>query len=69
MRESKRGRRAAYRIREDDVFVRAELYGSGASKAWTNPVFVETERSRALSDEFRTWYLRQQRELARIQPG
>lgn len=66
MRSRRKGRCATYRIREDDIYVRAELYGTGASQAWTNPVFVDTERSRALSTEFRTWYLRQQSSLAGI---
>lgn len=64
MRHRQEGRAASYTIRDEDIYVRAELYGQGAAKAWTQPVFVESERSRELSDEFRTWYLGQQKQMA-----
>jgi len=57
--------RASYEVREDDIYVRIELYGEGATRAWTQPVFVESDRSRELSDEFRNWYLGQQALIAR----
>ncbi len=57
-------RRASYEIRDDDIYVRAELYGDGASKAWTQPVFVESDKSREKADEFRNWYLAQQAAVA-----
>ncbi len=63
MRHRRMGRSASCEVREDDIFLRAELYGEGAEKAWTQPVFVESERSRQLADEFRNWYLRQQQAM------
>lgn len=55
MRHRQMGRSATYKIQEHDIFVRVELYGEGASKAWLNPLFVETERSRELSEQFNAW--------------
>jgi predicted metal-dependent phosphoesterase TrpH len=67
-RGSMRGRRmgtsASCEIQDNDIFLRAELYGDGARKAWTQPVFVESERSRELADEFRNWYLGQQKQIS-----
>ena len=64
VRHVEKGTRASYEIRDDDIYVRAELYGDGASKAWTQPVFVESDRSREKADEFRNWYLGQQAAVA-----
>jgi hypothetical protein len=66
MRHRVAGPTGSYTVRDDDIYVRAELYGRGASKAWTNPVYVETPRSRALAHEFRTWLAGQQRVLSEI---
>ncbi|MBI5724217.1 MAG: CehA/McbA family metallohydrolase [Planctomycetes bacterium] len=66
VRSRQEGPSATYEIGEADIFVRAELLGCGGRKAWTNAIFVETPRSRQLSDEFRTWYLKQQAALAEI---
>jgi hypothetical protein len=66
MRHFEKGSSASYAVREDDIYVRVELFGPGTAKAWTNPVFVETDRSRELSEEFRTWYAGQQKVLAEI---
>lgn len=66
MRARSEGPTASYDIRDDDIYVRAELYGSGATMAWTNPVFVESPRSRELSEEFHTWLLSQQTVLGSI---
>ena len=65
MRLREEGSRARYTIRDEDIYVRAELFGRGAGKAWTQPVFVESDRSRTLSDEFLNWYLAQQAAIAR----
>jgi hypothetical protein len=64
MRHREPGPEASYEIRDEDIFVRAELYGQGATKAWTQPVLVESDRSRELADEFRAWYLREQQSMA-----
>jgi hypothetical protein len=64
MRGRGMGSSASCEIRDDDIFLRAELYGEGARKAWTQPVFVESERSRELADEFRNWYLEQQKQIS-----
>ncbi len=64
MRARETGGSASCDVRDHDIYLRAELYGPGASKAWTQPVFVESDRSRALSDEFRAWYLGQQKLIA-----
>jgi hypothetical protein len=66
MRHMAGGPRAGYTVRDEDIYVRAELYGRGAAKAWTNPVFVDTPRSRVLIHEFRTWLAGQQDYLGRI---
>jgi len=59
VRSTVAGSEAGYVIREDDIFVRAELIGHAGARAWTNPVFVETERSRELSANFAAWYAQQ----------
>jgi hypothetical protein len=64
MRHMQAGGTATCPIRDDDIYLRAELHGPGATKAWTNPIFVESDRSRALADQFRTWYLAQQPQIA-----
>ena len=61
MRGRELGTGASCEVHDNDIYLRAELYGQGASKAWTQPVFVESERSRTLADEFRNWYLGQQK--------
>ncbi len=57
VRAETRGTQAQYTLRADDVYVRVEIFGAGATKAWTNPVFVESDARRALVEEFRTWFL------------
>lgn len=37
--------RAVYSIRKNDVYVRAELFGRGKKKAWTQPVFIDNKIS------------------------
>jgi len=64
MRHRQLGPSASCEVQDEDIFLRAELYGEGASKAWTQPVFVESERSRELADEFRNWYLGQQKQMS-----
>ncbi len=64
MRAHQSAAAASCPVRADDIYLRAELYGRGASKAWTQPVFVDSERSRQLADEFRDWYLNQQKLIA-----
>jgi len=56
VRAETQGPQAQYALRDDDVYVRVELHGAGATKAWTNPVFVESAASRALVEEFRTQF-------------
>ncbi|MCX7005197.1 MAG: CehA/McbA family metallohydrolase [bacterium] len=56
VRAETQGTHAQYAVRADDVYVRIELFGAGASKAWTNPVFVESVASRALVEKFRSWF-------------
>lgn len=60
------GPHGSYTIQDKDIYVRAEVYGQGASKAWTQPIWVKTERSRQLAEEFRQWYLGQQDRLGRV---
>ncbi len=64
MRHRVMGSEAACEVREDDIYLRAELYGPGAAKAWTQPVFVKSQRSRELAQEFHDWYVAQQKEIA-----
>jgi predicted metal-dependent phosphoesterase TrpH len=52
------GPTAGYTIRADDGYVRVECLGAAGSKAWLNPLFVETPASHKLLDEFRAWYLK-----------
>lgn len=46
-----------YRVQEEDVYVRVEIYGRGSSKAWLQPVFVDTPAARGSASAFRVWYL------------
>ncbi len=64
MRRQVIGGSASYEIRPEDIYVRAELYGQGPLKAWTQPLWVDTPRSRQLSQEFHDWYLAQQPRIA-----
>jgi hypothetical protein len=34
-------KRATYRPKGDEVYVRAEVYGHDGETAWTNPFFIE----------------------------
>jgi hypothetical protein len=56
VRASLPGDRASYAVQDNDIYVRAEVFGPRAMKAWTNPVFVESDVSRALIAEFSAWY-------------
>jgi predicted metal-dependent phosphoesterase TrpH len=49
------GSSARYRLREDDLYVRAVAYGRGAAMAWTNPVFIDNEAGRKFTAEFLAW--------------
>jgi hypothetical protein len=50
-----RGGEASCEIGPEDVYLRVELFGRGAAKAWTQPIFVENEHSRRECEEFRDW--------------
>jgi hypothetical protein len=52
------GDQADYTVAADDVYVRAEVHGDAGAKAWTNPIFVESDESRARVAAFYTWYHR-----------
>jgi hypothetical protein len=52
-------------IGEGDVYLRAELWGAGTAKAWTNPVFVEDAPSIERIASHRAWYLSQPEATAR----
>ncbi len=59
VRAETHGTHAQYRVRADDVYVRVEFFGADATKAWSNPVFIESAASRVLVEEFHTWFLKQ----------
>jgi hypothetical protein len=46
---------ARYRLREDDLYVRAVAYGRGSAMAWTNPVFIDNEAGQRMTAEFLAW--------------
>ncbi len=58
VRQVAEGETASYKIREDDVYVRAEVYGDGLRRAWLNPVFVESDASEKLRSDFFSWFVR-----------
>ncbi len=49
---------AEYKIKEDDVYVRVELYGNNLKKAYTNPIFIETEKSKSVQNAFRKRFIK-----------
>ena len=52
------GNEAEYEIKEDDVYVRVELYGDKLRKAYTNPIFIESEKSKIVQKTFRKRFLK-----------
>jgi len=61
IRHKEKGKKASYEIRDEDIYVRVELFGKGRERAWLQPLFVNSKRSKELALEFRTWYLNQQK--------
>ncbi len=39
------GENGEYTIKEEDVYIRVEFYGNKQEKAYTNPIFIESEQS------------------------
>lgn len=53
------GSKGSYIVREDDVYIRAELHGRGTQKAWTNPLFIDSPASFKRSETFRRYVIKQ----------
>lgn len=49
---------AEYKIKEEDVYVRIELYGDNLQKAYTNPIFIESKKSEAIQKTFRKQFIK-----------
>lgn len=48
-----------YQLKADDSYIRVEVIGRAATKAWSQPIWIETPESRKLREEFRAWSLAQ----------